>query len=371
MTSIAYIVTNINKALAFEWTAMHLNPGRFRLIFILLNNGPSELESFCHEKSISCYRIPYKSKKSIPAAILKIYRILKKEKIDIVHAHLVDSGLTGIAAARLAGIKKRIYTRHHSSYHHEYYPHAVKYDRWINRNSTHLVAISKNVHDIMLKNENVPEAKITLIHHGFDLDAFQQVNESRVELLRKKYGLSDKSHPVIGVVSRYIELKGIQYIIPAFKQLLEKYPQAHLLLCNGNGNYTPEIKKLLKNLPGSSYTEIGFEYDNFALYKLFDVFVHVPVNSKIEAFGQIYVEALAAGIPSVFTLSGVAHEFARHQENCLVVDYRSAGQIHQSILTILHNTELRNKMIKNGMEDVKSLFSLSLMIQKLEKLYER
>ncbi len=43
--------------------------------------------------------------------------------------------------------------------------------------------------------------------------------------------------------------------------------------------------------------------------------MHVTIGKHYEAFGQIYVEALAAGIPSVFTLTGIAPEIIEHEHN--------------------------------------------------------
>ena len=124
---------------------------------------------------------------------------------------------------------------------------------------------------------------------------------------------------------------------------------------------------LKNNLPDSCYTEIKFENNLFALYKLFDIYVHTPVNKEIEAFGQTYVEALVSGIPSVFTLSGVANEFIKDKENALVVDYCNSEQIYSSINKIINDDVLRKKIIAQGKEAVKQ-FNLDLFISKLEKL---
>ena len=125
----------------------------------------------------------------------------------------------------------------------------------------------------------------------------------------------------------------------------------------------------METIPEYSYTEIEFEEDNAALFKCFDVFVHVPINTKIEAFGQIYIEALAAGIPGIFTLSGVAAEFIQDKKNALVVNFNSSDEIYNAINELIHNNELRNRIIENGRKDIAQLFSLSLMIEKLEKIY--
>ena len=64
---------------------------------------------------------------------------------------------------------------------------------------------------------------------------------------------------VIGVISRYTEWKGIQYIIPAFKQLLNDFPNALLILANAKGGYQAAIKSQLTTHPKDSFTEILFD----------------------------------------------------------------------------------------------------------------
>jgi glycosyltransferase involved in cell wall biosynthesis len=185
--------------------------------------------------------------------------------------------------------------------------------------------------------------------------------------MKQKY-LPESAYPVIGVISRYTEWKGIQYIIPAFKKLLQIYPDAHLVLANAKGNYGNQIKKLLREIPKKNYTEIVFEDDLFTLYRLFDVFVHTPINKNIEAFGQTYVEALASGIPSVFTLSGVSKEFIVNRQNALVVDFKNSDEIYHSVLELLKNEPLRNTLAKNGQKSIEP-FALNIFIRKLDELY--
>jgi glycosyltransferase involved in cell wall biosynthesis len=368
LKNVTYIISNINKAIAFEWICNNIDKNKFNISFVLLNPGDSALQTYCLENKIVCYSVNYKSKKNIPLAIIKTLKLLKRIRTDIVHCHLVDAGLVGLAAARLAGIKKRIYTRHHSTFHFKYFPNGVKYDKWINRNATNLVAISNVVSDVLIVNEGVAPEKVSIIHHGFDIDAFKNVSPIQIQELKNKYHLKNK--PTIGVVSRYLELKGIQYVIPAFVKILENNPSAHLVLANGNGNYTREIRKLLESLPNDSYTEIEFEYNNFALFHLFDIFIHVPIDKQIEAFGQTYVESLAAGVPSVFTLSGIANDFAIDKENCLLVPYMNSQSIVDAVQLILDKPLLKEHLIKNGYLAVEKLFSLKYMIKKLENLYE-
>jgi glycosyltransferase involved in cell wall biosynthesis len=364
---IAYIISNLDKALAFEWIAENLNKEKYALSFILLNPGNSALEDFFRSRSIPVQRVLFRGKKDLPVAIFRVMKIFWRIKPDVVHAHLFYANIAGLLAAWLCGVRKRIYTRHHSTYHHVYHPGFVKYDRLVNFFSTDIVAISKTVEELLVKREKVNPTKIKLIHHGFMLDDFRNVSSGDIATVRKTYNPGNR-HPVIGVISRYTEWKGIQFIIPAFKELLKSFPGALLVLANADGDNKKQIQALLAELPENSFTEIRFESNIFALYKLFDVFVHTPIDKYSEAFGQTYVEALAAGIPSVFTLSGIACEFIQDSKNALVVPYKDSGAILQSIWKLLEDKKLSDHLVEAGKRDVES-FRFRFMIESLEELY--
>lgn len=366
-TTVFYVLHKIEKALAYEWIITHIDPN-IRLSFISLNNRPqTELAAFCKQQGIPFYHIHYVSKRNLFPAWLSLFFLFLRKRPDVVHAHMFEAGLIGITSAWAAGIRRRIYTRHYSTQHHEYAPQGVKYDRIINRFASQVVAISENVRDTLTELEGCPVSKIALIHHGFEIGAFEQIEAARVEQIRSKYGLYGR--PVVGVISRYLHLKGIQYIIPAFKRILEIYPDAMLCLANARGEYKHKVHEMLAALPEGRYAEIDFESDIAALYKCFDLFIHVPINEKIEAFGQIYVEALAAGIPSIFTLSGVATEFVIDRENALVVDYKNEDQIYEAMAALLRDSNLREHLIRRGRSDLDKLFTIDRMIDRLEVIY--
>jgi glycosyltransferase involved in cell wall biosynthesis len=368
LKKVTYLISNINKAIAFEWIAQHFPNHNLQLSFVLLNTGPSELESSLKKNNVRVTRIHFAGSRHLAKAFFKLYGLLRETKPDIIHCHLFHATLLGLVTGRLAGVKRCIYTRHHSTYNWQYNKKGVWLDRLLNWLATDIVAISENVRNVLLNNEKVPSAKVRLIQHGFDLKAFQSISPDRIENLREKYNPHNRA-PAIGVIARWLHLKGLQYIIPAFQQVLADYPNAFIILANANGPYQQEIEILLAGLPEQSYISIPFENDLFALYQLFDVYVHAPIDPTIEAFGQTYVEALAAGIPSVFSLSGAAPEFIEHEKNALVVDFEDKEQIYESIGRLLTDKDLSESLIKNGRQDIKR-FKLRHMINKLEKLYQ-
>jgi glycosyltransferase involved in cell wall biosynthesis len=369
LISVLYIISDIGKALAFEWIAAQLDKKQFRLSFVLLNPGDSELETYLRQRDIPVHRIRCRSKKDWPVAWWQLFRLLKSQRPDMVHCHLLQACILGLSAASAAGIRRRIYTRHHSDYHFRYFPKGVKWDKWCNRMATDIVAPSAAVKDILVRMEQVPEQKVRIIHHGFDLDYFRKVPEALRQQMQEKYNPGRQS-PVIGVISRFTALKGIQYIIPAFKALLRDYPGALLLLFNARGDYAACLNaQLHAELPEGSYRTVAFEPELSGVYTLFDIFVQASSDTHIEAFGQTYVEALAAGVPSVFTLAGIAPDFVRDRQNALVVPFKDAEAIHKALQSILGDPQLQQTLTENGSRDVRALFSLEQMIRHTEQLY--
>lgn len=362
------IVSDIDKSLGFEWLVDRIRKDCFELSFILLNSGPSHLGDFLKSAGIQVDELRFRGKKDIPILISRVARILLRDRPLVVHSHLFAANLIGQTAALITRRKKRIYTRHSSNENRRY--HGKQWiDHIVNRMATHIVAISKNVSTILQNEEGVPIKKIRLIHHGFDLDRFINVPNESTAAAAAKYNPGSRS-PVIGVIARYSHWKGIQYIIPAFHDLLDCYPDALLVLANARrGDFKERIAEQLATLPAESFIEIEFEHDLFALYSIFDVYVHAPIDSELEAFGQTYIEALAAGIPSVFTLSGVAPEFIRHEVNALVVPFQNSIEIGAALRRLLNDKALCAALAANGRRDVGEMFRIETMISKLEDLY--
>ncbi len=366
---ILFVISLVESSLAFEWFFRELSKTEIQFEIVFLNAKEPGIAKYCRRLNIKVYCFKYSGKKDFPLCFIRLCWLLFSKRIKTVHAHLFDASLMAIMAAKIGGVPNRIHTRHHASQHHLYNQHAVKYDHLINKHSTHIVAISEGIKNILLENEKVPAQKITVVHHGFDLNYFEEVNVERINYLKKKYDLGN-ANPTVGVISRWTHWKGIQYIIPAFRKLRQEFPLAILLLANAKGEYEKEIEELLTSLPFDSYRKIVFEVDTPALYHLMDVFVHVPIDDHSEAFGQVYVEALAAGVPSVFTLSGIANEFVYNRANAIVVPYQNAAAITSAISEILSNSNLKQSLIANGKKDVAVHFDIIKMINKMKTIYE-
>lgn len=367
---ITYIVSGITRSVFFEHTAVELKKLGYDIDFILVGNRGNEFGLFLQANDFKCNLINLKGWISYPACIKQIYKIIKNNQPDIVHTHLTTANILGLPAAKLAGIKLRVFTKHSGQTGHK--DLKLKLYEYITKAFTvYAVAITKREKEALVR-EKYKKRHIEVIHHGFDIERFMKNDLRELSLLRNKYNPEGKS-PVIGIISRCVEWKGIQYAIPAYKNLLKDYPNALLCLFNFSEQeeYSSFINKQLEEIPSTSYIKIDFENNVYDMYKLFDVFVHIPIDPISEAFGQVYVESLASGIPSVFTLSGIANDFIVHNENAQVVDFKNSNEVYIAIKRYLEDLLMAQRIVENGITSVRKEFSLNNYITHLDNFYQR
>jgi glycosyltransferase involved in cell wall biosynthesis len=370
MKKLCWVVSNLDYSKQFDQIERHLS-GKYELSYIFLSDQLPTLFNLFKGRGCKVFYIEYATKNDMPAAILKLYRIFRQEKPDIVHTHLFEASFSGIIAAWAAGIKSRVLSRHHSNEAHLYYPpRAVYYDKLLNLLATKIIAVSDVVADVLKQLEKVPQNKIEVLPHGFQLEEIIS-HADVLQEVKKDYDLSPH-YPVVGVVSRFVQWKGIQFIVPAFGKLLKEYPHAKLVLANARGSYSKELIVLLEQtLEPSQYVCIDVERRIFDLFKAFDIFVHTPIMREIEAYGQVYIESLASEVPSIFTLSGIANSFVKDRDNAIVVPYQDSDAIYRTMKMLLDDQDLRQRIAKKGKEDVWKLFHINLMMSRLDALYSR
>lgn len=365
-----YLISLVNRSHAFYDFFYELSqvtpPDETGICF--LHPQPPDLMKQLEPLGFRLWQLNYSGKWDIPVCFVRLLYIFYRERPLLVHTHLFDASLCGLPAAWLSGVKKRFHTRHHASYHHDYFPRAVKYDRFINNCSTHIFSVSETIRNLLIDREGVLPEKVTTLHHGFNLSVFGNRDAKAIDQLRSRYRIPNGSF-VVGCISRYTEWKGLQYTIEAFENFKKEYSHAFLLLANAGGDYRTVISQHLSRLPKASYVEIEFESDIASLYALMDVFVHVPIDPYCEAFGQVYVESLASGVPLICTLSGIANEFTRPHDYFRTVNYCDAKAIEQELKALAGNTSLALEMANRGRDRIRSQFGVKEMLVKTLEWY--
>ena len=244
--------------------------------------------------------------------------------------------IIGMLAAKLLNVRHRVFIRHHSSFHHKYrMKFGMIVDSTSNRFATTIVAVSSVVKNILIQDEAVNQGKVTVIYNGVDLINFK--SEPRLSKSPSAHTISNSGFFDIGVISRLTEWKGVEYTATAFVRLQKEFPNSRLHIVGAFADSYSDVKNILSTVASDRYT---FEKSNtnipLFLHEL-DAFVHVPIGIDDEAFGIVYIEALASGIPCIFTQSGVLNELVTPDKYAHIVAFRNSEEIYLNLKEIIQN----------------------------------
>ena len=242
--------------------------------------------------------------------------------------------IIGMLSARLLSVPNRVFTRHHSSFHHKYkMKFGVIVDRISNRFATKIVSVSTVVKRILIEDEFVNQDKIVVIHNGINLINFRSERSLSKPASNPTVDKSCLFH--IGVISRLTEWKGVEYTATAFAKLQREFPNARLHIVGAFGDSYPKVKNILSVIDSDRYT-LNQSNSNIPLFLGgLDAFVHVPVGIDDEAFGIVYIEALTSGIPCIFTQSGVLNELEIPDRYAHVVTFRNSEEVYMNLKKLI------------------------------------
>lgn len=372
MMEVLYVIADIDRAIPFEWIWDSFRSKRgVNISFCFIGQKLPQTMKILENRGATTIYLRCDSKWSWPLTLWRLIRVYRKMRPDAIHCHLLSANILGLIAGAIISIKTRVYTRHHSIIHHSGCRKGIIWDYISNSLATHIVSISQSTTYALNKLEKVALRKLYLIPHGIPIDEIELNVRRRKGRFCARYNISQDKF-IIGVISRPVEWKGIRHIVEAFAKLLETYGTAkyHFVFMGGyvhNGG-NPIVQYIRQMLPRRTYTLIDFEQDIYSVYADIDVLVHCPVDARVEAFGQVYIEAIASGTPMLCTLSGVAAEILVENVNAMVVDYGDASKISEGLHVLSSNKKLVDSLTSNA-KMVLSEFRIELMVERLLKLY--
>ena len=270
----------------------------------------------------------------------------------------------GMFCSKLLHVDRRIFIRHYSNFHIKYNMKLGKLlDRASNFLATDIVAVSLLTQKVLTVDEGADPRKIHIIYNGIDLEQFQQPATSDID---SPVESSNKQKVFrIGVISRLIELKGVEYIAQAFVRLHKEFPHTQIHIIGVFSDSHASVLKILSSTDDSAYVleESNNSIHNF-LWGL-DVFVHTPTGPEDESFGLVYIEALAAKVPCIFTVSGILNEFPGVSSYATIVPYRQSDEIYNALSAQIKGTSVTRSNVPEALLDQ---FSLTLMASKYSDL---
>ena len=336
-------------------TVRRLDPSRYRAVIVTLHGETMEVEAL-RPAVIDLSRRGTMT----PWVLIPLVRILRKERAQIVHTHLVHADLLGGWAAWLAGVPRTVTTRHYGIDHKEGTWLYRMADRSA-RSADAVVAVSHAVAEHLVMRRIVPRDRIAVIPNGVDPERFDPQRRRRRE---------DATAGVLGAAGRLHPQKGFLPLLEIFRAVLERRPEARLEIV-GEGPLRPQLERRIQELGlGKAVRLLGrVPHGRMPeLYAGWDLFV---MPSRWEGFGLAAAEAMAMGLPVVASaLEGLTELVVDGQTGHLLPPGRGGDWVER-IVGLLGNVAERERMGRVGRERIVRHFSVPTMVARLERLYDR
>lgn len=235
-------------------------------------------------------------------AARQLWRILRSEKVDILHTHNPKPGIYGRIVGRLAGVSIIVNTIHglYATEDDPIIKRALVYglEAVAARFSDHELAQNPEDIDLLRKLWLYPDHKLTLLGNGVDLSRF---DPSRARSARARVRSELGAGPddiVVGMVGRLVEEKGYRQFFEAARIISD--PRYLFVAVGPDDPFKPDAldRGLVEEAAAGGVRLLGMRTDVDELYGGFDLFA---LPSFREGFPRAAMEAAASGLPIVAT----------------------------------------------------------------------
>ncbi len=285
-----------------------------------------------------------------------LFRLLRRERVDILQIHGAYTLLNCFLPAKLAGVKI-VYTEH-ARQTISILRSARLAARYFSRGTALVVCVSENLRSFFQEVLKVPAARLQVIHNGIDTRRFRN-NTPPFS--------GNGSHRVIGCIARLTQAKDHANLLKAFAIVAGRHKGVKLVLV-GEGELREEIQRQIFELGLVGSVEmLGNRNDIPQLLSEMDIFV---LPSRREGFPVSILEAMAAGRPVVATAVGGVAEVISSGVNGIMVPPEAPEALAASLLELLDDSSRAVELATRGMLSVRSNFSVICMMDQYEKMFE-
>jgi len=328
----------------------------------VLSSG-GDLEKEFKHSSVKHVRMDIKTKSELSPKIIRavpaVLALTKERKIDIIHAHTRVTQVLSAAVSALGGPP-------YVTTCHGYFKRRLGrrlFGCWGER----VIAISDQVRAHLEDDFGLRREQIELIYTGIDTDRFSRLL-SVEEILRLRSRLNIGKGPVIGTIGRLSPVKGHQFFIKAFREVISRIPEARGIII-GDG---PEKRFLLSLIDTcglkDSFRIINPTPETELYYSLLDVFVFPSLK---EGLGLSLLEAMASGSACVASDVGGIKNIIKNETSGLLVKPGDAGALAEAIVRLLVDASLQHTVCENAKRLVEKEFTLERMTRQIAELYRK
>jgi glycosyltransferase involved in cell wall biosynthesis len=304
-------------------------------------------------------------------AFWKIYKIICRERPDIVHTHTAKAGTLGRTAAllfntahfgcRMKGEGCKIVHTFHGHVLHSYFGKIKTWlFIWIEKIlalfTDRITTVSESLKKELVERFRIaPERKFSVIELGLELDALLKLP------LRESNSILN-----IGIVGRLVPIKNHKMLFRVLKKLMAYNLQLTAVVV-GDGELREELERYIEKLGLGEMVEFkGWVKDLDEIYRDLDV---VALTSLNEGTPVSIIEAMAAARPVVAAEAGGVPDVVKDGKIGYLVKVDDDDTFVDRMLLLLRDYDRRIRFGQYGRETVMTRFSKERLIEKTEKLY--
>ncbi|MCG8450370.1 MAG: glycosyltransferase [Pirellulales bacterium] len=321
----------------------------------------------------------------IPEWVENAHTFIKENELSyaFTNSHYWDAGLAGQALANQLGIP-HLHTPHSigawkrdnmdgdpEDLERKYnFRRRIREEKVIYDECDVLVATTPQQRDILKEGEyDVPVEKLHVIPPGYDDTRFFPVSVASRQALK---GQLDAEGPVILALGRMAHNKGYDLLIRSIPFVLERVPEARLILAVGSTDPTQreleqidELRQIVRDL-SIEQSVVFHDYipDDLLpdFYRAADVFA---LSSRYEPFGMTAVEAMACGTPTVVTTEGGLWEQVTWGLEAIYANPFDPNAYGDAIANVLQYPRIAAQLAKHGSQKARARFTWTGIAQQL------
>lgn len=304
--------------------------------------------------------------------IKKFLHILKQEKPDIVHSHLLFATMFAAPLSKWAKVPKVIDTAHIREAWRKGIKKAYFIDRFFYSFVDEIIAVSDAIKKYLIEEKKLPATKIAVVKNGVDLTRFQAPKIASAQG-DKRTGEhvnlgTNQSKLKIGVIGRLEEQKGHRYFLKAVNLLGDTADEAEFLII-GQGSLQKELQESAQTLGIDDKIKfLGYRRDIVAVLNSLDILV---LPSLFEGLPLVALEASALGKAVIVTDVDGSPEAVAHEHTGLVVPAKGSGALKDAMARLIDNRQLITEYGKNAKKYIETNFDIKKQVTETEEIYKR
>ena len=308
-------------------------------------------------------------RRSPVSSMLRLYRLMRTMRPDIVQTWLYHADFLGGLAARIAGIRNVIWgvrttdvdggCARATSYVRQA---CASLSRWIPHTIVCVAEAARRSHSLV----GYDAGRMVVVANGFDLSVLISSQSQRSQL-RAHCGFDD-GDVVVGTLGRFNLDKDPENFVQAAGQLARRHAQLRFLMVGKN--LKTDNDELMRWIDATGYADrfvlLGERSDVVACLAAMDIFC---LASRTEAFPNVVGEAMAMGLPCVAT--DVGDVGVLMADTGVLVPKADSAALAQGVAGVMAlGPEDRAHMGQRGKDRIRATFSMSCVRNRFELIYE-